>query len=199
MWNIVFVYSLIVAAQGGLVVFPYAQERFEFSITLALTTVAFQFVTRDLVPKTAYLTILDKYTLVGLGFIAARFIADLAMQIDPSALPADGRSCPAAPEGELNICSIDLIITLTLLALWTLATLGIWMLEWFPSLIQTPWARVNQGDSETLRVMKGLDDWDEENRKIVAEDIFDTSKLDSKEAPEELTVEVEEEMVRSET
>ena len=192
MWNIVFVYSLIVAAQGGLVVFPYAQERFEFAITLALTTVAFQFVTRDLVPKTAYLTILDKYTLVGLAFIATRFIADLAMQVDPSILPPDGRTCEAATEGEVNICSIDLGITLTLLVLWILATLSIWMLEWFPSLIQKPWEEVNAGDSQTLRVMKGLDDWDEENRKIVAEDIFDTSKLDSKEASQEISLEVEE-------
>ena len=84
--------------------FPYAQERFEFAITLALTTpvvttVAFQFVIRDLVPKTAYLTILDKYTLVGLGFIAARFLADLGMQIDPTVLPADGRTCAPSPPG----------------------------------------------------------------------------------------------------
>ena len=187
-----FVYSLIVAAQGGLIVFPYAQERFEFSVTLALTTVAFQFVTRDLVPKTAYLTILDKYTLVGLGFIAIRFIADLAMQIDPTALPADGRTCPPPVAGEFTVCSIDLVVTLVLLALWGLATLFIWMLEWCPSLIKKPWANVNEGDPETLRVMKGLDDWDEETRAIVAEDIFDTSKLDSKEAAEELNVEVEE-------
>merc|ERR1712125_264475 len=80
-WNIVFVYFLIIFAHAGMIAYPYNETRFDFAMTLALTTVAFKFVTSTLVPKVSYLTYLDRYMLSGLAILGVRFIVDVCLQV----------------------------------------------------------------------------------------------------------------------
>jgi hypothetical protein len=55
--------------------------RFSFMITILLTAIAFKFVTSGLVPKTSYLTLLDKYALCGFVFLNVMLLKDFIVAL----------------------------------------------------------------------------------------------------------------------
>jgi len=122
--NIAFVYFLIISAQTCMVIFAYNESRIEFAMALALTSVAFLFVSSTLVPKTSYLSYLDKYFILGLVLLAGRFAADTVMQLSleipvgPEGYKGD---CDAIPD-VVNICNADAIVTAVLSLSWFAAS-----------------------------------------------------------------------------
>eukprot|EP01106_Pelomyxa_sp_JSP_P014340 TRINITY_DN453_c0_g1_i5.p1 TRINITY_DN453_c0_g1~~TRINITY_DN453_c0_g1_i5.p1 ORF type:complete len:380 (+),score=86.62 TRINITY_DN453_c0_g1_i5:71-1141(+) len=74
MWNVVFVLFLIVAMSFLTFVIPAdnGTDRFGLNLTLVLTSITFKFTIAGYLPKTTYLTLLDKYVLV--GFITLFFV-----------------------------------------------------------------------------------------------------------------------------
>ena len=54
-------------------------DRFSFLMTLILTSVAFKFIVSGLVPKTCYLTLLDKYTLIAFSFMILILAKDFCL------------------------------------------------------------------------------------------------------------------------
>ena len=134
-WNIGFVYFLIIAAQSCLFAFPYNESRFNFTMQLALTTVAFQFFSSSYVPKTTYLNTMSKYMLFGLILLGFRIIGDTVLQtfFDRELLVAQEgyRMCDYTnDEG----CIADAILTAGLTGVWFVVSffylcLGGWWLR----------------------------------------------------------------------
>eukprot|EP00041_Stephanoeca_diplocostata_P026015 m.693544 g.693544 ORF g.693544 m.693544 type:complete len:390 (+) comp22873_c0_seq13:170-1339(+) len=111
-WNFVVVlFTLVVAAPTDIVIsLDDVQDRFAFIVALVLTAVAFKFVTSTMVPKTAYLTYLDKYTLVAYGFLISILFKDylLAHLYQRGHLSVDSRD------------NGDTIYTIAYVAVWLL-------------------------------------------------------------------------------
>ena len=85
LWNICLPYFLLgllsLAAYAIPMVDGNPSDRFGFMMTLILTAVAFKFVTSGLVPKTSYLTLLDKYALLGFFFLVIVLIKDFVLAL----------------------------------------------------------------------------------------------------------------------
>jgi hypothetical protein len=72
-WNAFFPFFLICLLTLASFLFDVDDlaNRLQVSLTLLLTAVAFKFVMQSSLPQIEYLTVLDKYTLAGIGFIFA--------------------------------------------------------------------------------------------------------------------------------
>mmetsp|Transcript_8100 Transcript_8100/g.10568 ORF Transcript_8100/g.10568 Transcript_8100/m.10568 type:complete len:406 (-) Transcript_8100:1625-2842(-) len=161
-WNIAMVYFVIIFLKCVIIAFPYTEERFEYAMTLALTTVAFKFVTSELVPRTSYLTYLDKYSLFGLFLLLIRFMTDLGIQMGMQGLLPFGDNgfsrgeCGQENENSLGWtpCSIDFYVTGALGAIWVMAAgiFGLFVL--CPNLIRPSWNKLNSRNGNRNKYMQ---------------------------------------------
>lgn len=183
-WNIVMVYFIIISLQVVLIAFPYNETRFEFSLTLALTTVAFMFVTTAMVPKTTYLTFMDKYMLSGLLVLFLRFGVDLAIQlVMEEELPFNDISGRASCTEEnansfgLTPCFVDAVATAVLTGFWLIYSVFIALCTFvFPGLIRMKWEKINKKVNNVSRQNKEravVKKFITENRVIRSGDISD--------------------------
>ncbi|GBG26546.1 Hypothetical Protein FCC1311_027672 [Hondaea fermentalgiana] len=177
LWNIGFVYALIIGAQACLIAFPYNEARFDFAMALALTSVAFLFVSSAMVPKTSYLTRLDQYFLLGLVLLALRFLADTIMQF--------AFEVPVGEEGyrgecdftddEIGICRVDEFVTIALSGAWLFSSLV--FLAFGKIVFRPSWDAVNrrvENPSKRSRIefeIKGRADSPFETRVMSYQDI----------------------------
>lgn len=118
--------------------FPLAEDpssRINFMITIILTAIAFKFVTSGLVPKTSYLTLLDKYITAGFLLFTVTLAKDAALAL---AIQAGSLTRSAS--------AFDTIYTCTALGLWILVHLLIFIAGKISSLsrytVRTPWDKV---------------------------------------------------------
>mmetsp|Transcript_21173 Transcript_21173/g.34485 ORF Transcript_21173/g.34485 Transcript_21173/m.34485 type:complete len:389 (-) Transcript_21173:20-1186(-) len=177
-WNIAFVHFLIISAQTCMFVFPFDESRFDFSMQLALTTVAFKFVTTTLVPKTAYLTSLDSYMLAGLLLLSFRFCGDTLMQVHFD-LPTDsGSGYKAACENikeEFTICEMDWYLTGFLTVAWTAISI-VYML-FGGRLLRPDWELVNAESRHNEYEVKGTNYIRIQSQKLTYYDMENSSNL----------------------
>lgn len=136
-WNIIVVYYIIIVLKVVLIAYPYTKDRFDYSMALALTAVAFKFIANELVPKASYMTILDYYMLFGIFLLLLRFLTDMIMQLtmfDLLPFGEDGSrgKCTEVNRNSWGItpCQVDEYATLFLAILWTL-TAGMHMITIF--------------------------------------------------------------------
>ena len=149
-WNVAVVYFLIISMMTVLVAFPYSEARFDFSLTLALTTVAFKWVTSELVPKTSYLTYLDKFMLIGLGLLLLRVFADFTLQLSyvdilPKGDNAERIKCDETNElsSGMTVCDVDIACTVVLSSLWVISFMVMTLFTLFPNIIRPKWNNLN--------------------------------------------------------
>jgi len=153
LWNICLPYFLL----GLLALFSYAipltdietnlvadpSSRFNFTMTLILTAVAFKFVTSGLVPKTSYLTLLDKYALGGFFFIVIVMLKDLILALNV-----------IFSEENISVRALkrsDLYFTSAWGLMWILMHIFLLVAHSYKS-IQIPWEKVeaSQGEDEQV-------------------------------------------------
>ena len=188
-WNIAMVYFIIIFLKVVLVAFPYTEGRFDFAMTLALTTVAFMFVTTTMVPKTSYLTFLDKYMLVGLLLLAVRFMIDLGIILGlERELPFGDEGIRKSCEDEninsfgVSPCAIDYTATALLAAIWLLYSfyvIGCTFL--FQEWVRPSWDSLNkrEGFSKSQeKEIAGVADWLIESKVLSAVDMSDAVNYD---------------------
>ncbi len=145
--NFIFVYFLIILTQTTMLVFPFNQSRFEFALALSLTSVAFQFVTTTQVPKSAYLTSLDTYMILGFILVAFRFLGDILMQTLFELPTGENTTCTKIDSQE-TVCDVDFVFTMALSGIWTLGSLAYMIFG--KSLLQSPWRKLMRVDGKTI-------------------------------------------------
>mmetsp|Transcript_33163 Transcript_33163/g.40705 ORF Transcript_33163/g.40705 Transcript_33163/m.40705 type:complete len:400 (-) Transcript_33163:143-1342(-) len=190
-WNVVMVYYLIILLKCVIIAFPYTEARFDYAMTLALTTVAFKFVTAELVPRTSYLTMLDKYMLFGLVLLMIRFLCDLGIQLgytDKLPFGDEGVRADCTEENEISsgftVCTVDQICTATLALAWTLASSAFGLFILFPNLIRPKWKHLDtmQGMSKNIEVeITGNKTWITKRKRIQYKDLRDAVDHGAKE------------------
>lgn len=136
--NILLPYFFIGLVSFGVYSIPLAEDpssRINFMITIILTAIAFKFVTSGLVPKTSYLTLLDKYITAGFLLFTVTLAKDAALAL---AIQAGSLTRSAS--------AFDTIYTCTALGLWILVHLLIFIAGKISSLsrytVRTPWDKV---------------------------------------------------------
>lgn len=182
LWNIGFVYALIIAAQVCLIVYPYNESRFDFAMALALTSVAFLFVSSSMVPKTSYLTRLDQFFLLGLVLLACRFILDTIMQLTLTIPVGDEgyRGTCEDIDDKVTICVMDAVVTSILSGTWILCSIA--FLNFGGYIFRPSWDSMNrfvskEGSSKS-RIefeIKGRGDIEFKTRAMTYSDVQDSA------------------------
>jgi len=144
LWNICVPYFLL----GLLSLTAYAipmtdgnpNDRFSLMMTLILTAVAFKFVTSGLVPKTSYLTLLDKYALFGFFFLVIVMIKDFVL----------GLLIQFSSESFADVNKGDIIFTGSMCLLWL--ALHVFMLYAnYKKTLHIPWETVEQEQHDNVQ------------------------------------------------
>ncbi|KAH3762953.1 acetylcholine receptor subunit beta [Pelomyxa schiedti] len=139
MWNIVFMMFLIVVMSFLTFTIPAddGSGRLGLNLTLMLTAVAYKYVIAGYLPKTTYLTLLDKYVLVGFIVLASVICENSAASV------AEDSAAPF----------FDKVAILTLIPLWLLLHVGIVIGCAFDFFRQS-WAEV-EASQETTEPISG--------------------------------------------
>ena len=186
-WNIAMVYFIIIFLKSVIVAFPYTEARFDFAMTLALTTVAFMFVTTTMVPKTSYLTFMDKYMLIGLFLLFTRFLVDLGIILGfERTLPFGeegirGSCAVQGVEGPLNACVVDYVATILLGSIWLTYSIYFAIVTFlFQEWVRPSWEKLNkkEGDGAQEKEVAGVSDWLMEEKVIDNADLSDAVRYD---------------------
>eukprot|EP00547_Thalassionema_nitzschioides_P003712 CAMPEP_0194216362 /NCGR_PEP_ID=MMETSP0156-20130528/18840_1 /TAXON_ID=33649 /ORGANISM="Thalassionema nitzschioides, Strain L26-B" /LENGTH=138 /DNA_ID=CAMNT_0038945115 /DNA_START=664 /DNA_END=1077 /DNA_ORIENTATION=- len=107
--NIGFVLFLINLAQACMIIYPYNETRFTFTLQLVLVSVAFKFVTQSEVPKTSYTMNLDRYMAIGLLILFTRLGVDTYLQATfevPVGEEGHRGKCDKQ-DGDVTVCTLD--------------------------------------------------------------------------------------------
>ena len=87
----IILYFIVLAALCSVgIPFDSSQDRFALVVTLMLTSVAFKFVTHEMTPNTPYLTLLDKFMLVGMLTLVGVLAKDFVFALKYQARDGDG-------------------------------------------------------------------------------------------------------------
>eukprot|EP00040_Diaphanoeca_grandis_P033266 m.203289 g.203289 ORF g.203289 m.203289 type:complete len:436 (+) comp32852_c4_seq2:132-1439(+) len=143
-WNFVLILFFLVAICPMSVVIDLdgVHDRFHFVVALILTAAAFKFISSSLVPKTVYLTYLDRYNLISyfsMCFILCKDFFVRMLQINDV-------------YSEDTITKIDAYSSLGYISLWVLFNLVCFIL-WKLEMLRLPWASVMSENVEKNSVI----------------------------------------------
>lgn len=152
MLNIGLVLFLIILAQACMVIYPFNETRFTFTLQLLLVSVAFKFVTQSEIPKINYTMNLDRYIGLGMLVLFARLAVDTYLQATFEVpIGEDGYrgKCDANDE-EITICMLDVWATIILTGIWLVVSFYFLILG--PCILRPRWKSLTlAGKKKRLR------------------------------------------------